>query len=848
MKRRAMAAFAAFLCIVSVLGSDMQAKAADIHETELENYILEEMAAAHIPGMAISIVSAQREQYCAAYGSAQRTEADYVLGSLSKSFTAAAILNMAEDDDLSLDDKVSDYLEGYGAISDVSIRELLHHTSGIGADETMSGLKGTGTRGEFTYAHANYNLLGEIVEVVSGISYEEYISDNILDPLDMTSTYSLRNSGGIENGLLVGYQNYFGFPFASKYQYDAGDDWMQVPSGYLISDVKDMGKYLQMYLKGGEDVLTPESIDAMLYDGVDTSSDMGISEDLFGGSAKYGMGWIEKEVYGEPLLFHSGQTENFMSMMVLMPERDLGIVMLFHSQDVLVGREMVKTLEEGIVSIEMGQDAEKVPEDAYLIRHGIIDIILLCAIFLVWMPIFLIGIWIKRRREKLIFVPALCIDAAVHLLLPTVLLLVLPQTVAVFLLKRFVPDVYFVIIAVIFSLYFGALVKLCVGAYIAIRGDAGGMDKEDAKKEGQEGTEYTKEEKISYGSESPQGGEQQKEEKGCQGTGEEKTEEEGKTEEKEKQESQELKAEENSSSSGAKKEKQNPETKEDGNGGKVENHYTETQKKTKKTEKDKKESTEEEEKNNGSKENGEQEETGNDRTAGAGLKKASKDSNRTEKTEEEKEKDKIPESEESVGGEMEKTEEGGKKKETPENGKTAGSEVKETKGETPRKKEENRKESGGAETGEGKRGEREEKDRKESGKREAERAKEPEQGKAGKRTEGTEKRKGKAERQGMRKKTVAKEKRRREQMRVAARRKSQKEQVAKAMAEKSQKEQAATAVREKSQRGQTITAEKGQRGLKQEAETEKCQSRQRKAVLKEKSRREKKRALIKRKK
>ncbi len=824
MKKRVTAAFAAFLCIMSVLGSNMQAKAADIHETELEDYILEEMSAAHIPGMAISIVSGQRERYCAAYGSAQRTEADYVLGSLSKSFTAAAILNMVEDDDLSLDDKVSDYLEGYDAVSDVSIRELLHHTSGIGADETMSGLKGTGTRGEFTYAHANYNLLGEIVEAVSGISYEEYISDNILDPLDMTSTYSLRDSGGIENGLLVGYQNYFGFPFASTYQYDAGDDWMQVPSGYLISDVKDMGKYLQMYLKGGKDVLTPESIDAMLYNGVETSSDMGISQSLFEGSAKYGMGWIEKEVYGEPLLFHSGQTENFMSMMVLLPERDLGIVMLFHSQDALVGQEMVKTLEEGIISIEMDQDAEKIPENIYLIRHGIIDIVLLCIIFLAWMPIFLIGIWIKRRREKLIFAPALCVDAAVHLVLPTVLLLAFLKLVPIFLFKRFVPDVYFIVIAVIFSLYFGALVKLCVGVYIAIRGNTKGTDEKNAEKQSQEGTGLTKEEKINHERENLQSGQQQKGEKGHWGTEEKKTEKgeeklkekgkpekEEKPEEKKKQESEELKEEENSGSSSGEKEKQNPKAEKKDNG--------------EKTEKSKKGGAEQEEKNNGSKEGREQEETENDRTEDAGLEKVAKNSNGTEKTED-----------------------GKKEREALENEKIVDSEVKETKEETLGKKEESRKGSCGAETEEGKEVEQEEGDRKESGIGETKRAKEPEQGRTEKRTEGTEKRKGKAGRQDKRKKTVAKEKRRREKMRVAARRKSQKEQAAKAMAEKSQKEQAITAVREKRQREQITTAEKNQRGLKQEAETKKGQSRQRKSALKEKSRREKKRVLIKRKK
>lgn len=492
MRKKMMAVMTALLCAVSVFCTSIETKADSISENELESYIMEEMSAANILGMGISIVSAEKELYCAAFGAAQQTESDYVLGSLSKSFTAAAIMRLNEDGDLSLEDTVSDYLTDYDAVGDRTIQELLNQTSGIASEERMSDLQGKGKRGEFEYANANYNLLGEIIEAVSGWNYEEYISDNILDPLEMTSTYSLRTGADLSEELLPGYQNYFGFPFASKYQYDTEDDWIRVPSGYLISDAKDMGSYLQMYLNHGGDVLSSESVDAMLYHGVDTSTDSSISDDLFGGAAKYGMGWMEKEVDGQTLLYHAGKTENFTTMMVLLPEQDLGIVMLFNSMDFLVGQKLIETLEEGIVSLEMGQTADKIDSKTYMLQHGLIDVLLLFFIILAWMPIFLMGVWSKRRREKMICMPGLIIDAFIHIVLPTALLLILPNVVPVFMVKRFVPDVYYIVCGVIASLYFGAVVKLIAGVVIALRGKKEQKETEIAPVE-----EPEKKEKIS---------------------------------------------------------------------------------------------------------------------------------------------------------------------------------------------------------------------------------------------------------------------------------------------------------------------------------------------------------------
>lgn len=459
-----------FACAASLLFGAVGAKAEVIHEKDLEKYILSQMTSAHVTGMSISIVSSEKELYCAAYGAAEKTTKDYILGDLSKSFTAAAIMRLAEDSELRLEDPVGDYLPEYQRISDVAIKDLLQHTSGITEYEVMSDIQAKGKKGSFAYANANYNLLGKIIEAVTGVSYFEYISDNILDPLDMESTYSLENTSGFEGEMVKGYRNYFGFPFSYVNQYDKKEDWMQAPSNYLVSDVKDMGSYLRMYLQGGGDVLSKKSVKTMLYQGVSVGDDRNIKEEIVDGDAKYAMGWIEKEVSGEKMLYHTGSVENYTTAMILLPGKDLGISLMFNGADALVGQKLIEQLEAGILAIEVEQKPEAVDGKAFYLKHVAADLGMVIVLLGAWVPIFLMGFWIKRRRNNLWNPVGIGIDAAVHLILPTVLLAVLWQATPVMWMRRFLPAVYYVAIATIISLYVGAAIKVIAMVIYGIRG------------------------------------------------------------------------------------------------------------------------------------------------------------------------------------------------------------------------------------------------------------------------------------------------------------------------------------------------------------------------------------------
>ena len=113
-------------------------------------------------------------------------------------------------------------------------------------------LKITRNYGKYEYSNANYNLLGKIIESVSNDSYSDYITKNILKPLDMNHTGTTLEESN-KNGLIKGYQNYFGIPIAESPNYPTDDkSWIQVPAGFISSSASDMGKYLQMYLNQGE--------------------------------------------------------------------------------------------------------------------------------------------------------------------------------------------------------------------------------------------------------------------------------------------------------------------------------------------------------------------------------------------------------------------------------------------------------------------------------------------------------------------------------------------------------------------------------------------------------------------
>ena len=199
-------------------------------------------------------------------------ETPFLIGSVTKSFTALAIMQLSEAGQVQLDAPVQRYLPWWrvadpDASTRVTVRHLLYQVSGLSkatgnayatsGDTHDSALEDrvralrdaeltqpVGTT--WQYSNANYWTLGMIVQAVSGQSYETYIQQHIFDPLQMGNSYTSRTEA-VQNGLPTGHRYWYGFPVASELPFDRGG----LGSAGLSSSAQDMTRYLGLYLNQG---------------------------------------------------------------------------------------------------------------------------------------------------------------------------------------------------------------------------------------------------------------------------------------------------------------------------------------------------------------------------------------------------------------------------------------------------------------------------------------------------------------------------------------------------------------------------------------------------------------------
>ena len=272
----------AFISVMLCLALGISGISAFASENEITDYssadkqIAEDIEKYHIPAMAVAVVDKDSVLFENTYGNCENADLPFIIGSMSKSFTAIAIMQLYEQRKIELESPIDEYIdtskwfEENTDHSRITVKDLLHHTSGITTYQTFGSLKSTEQYGSYEYANANYGLLGLIIEAVSGMSYEQYIEQNIFEPIGMShSAASLEKSK--DNGLIDGYRNYFGIPVAGEPDYPEeihDGTWTNIPAGYLSSSASDMEKYLQMYLRGGENIVSSESVDRMFYENV----------------------------------------------------------------------------------------------------------------------------------------------------------------------------------------------------------------------------------------------------------------------------------------------------------------------------------------------------------------------------------------------------------------------------------------------------------------------------------------------------------------------------------------------------------------------------------------------------
>ncbi|HEU4521199.1 MAG TPA: serine hydrolase domain-containing protein [Thermoanaerobaculia bacterium] len=302
------------------------------------------MMAAGVPAVQIAVSKRGRILYADAFGvldkdnnTAATPRSMLQIASITKEFTGAAILRLAERGALSLDDPIDKYVPEFNSRGvTITLRHLLTHTSGISRDwypPTPNGFAPSGpvTRAQtmaslnqkpfefspgkkWSYSDAGYILLGYAIESITGISYAEYIHTEIVLPLGLVDTgvcgtFNVSSLPGY--GLLGGAWKKMPPPHWS----------VMLSNGALCSTASDLVRWAHLLANGA--VLAPASYEAMttparLDDGSVVSSG-------------YALGVAVANMLGRPAVWHSGAIDGFQSYLVYFPDEDLAVAVIINA-------------------------------------------------------------------------------------------------------------------------------------------------------------------------------------------------------------------------------------------------------------------------------------------------------------------------------------------------------------------------------------------------------------------------------------------------------------------------------------------------------------------------------------
>ncbi len=322
---------------------------------------INKMADFYVAGAAISIVKDDRLVYTRAFGKrdvfaevpvvADRTL--FRIGSVTKTITGVAVMQLVDRGLLDLDADVNAYLSEF-KIDDrfdepVRVRDLLTHTAGF--DQLGTGRheeKGEDVRplGEFlaenlvrirpprevscydTYA---ITLAGYLIEELSQLGYEAYLKRNLFEPLRMQRT-NVYVPESLKSDVAVGYE-FRGEWFPQRWEFMNTD-----PASTVNSTVTDMANYMRMLLNGGEfegrQVLSRRSTEAML------SRQYGNHPELPG----YGLTFWEDTAYGVDAFSHGGSMTGFGSYLYLVPAENLGVFVAFSQESGRLADQVISRL------------------------------------------------------------------------------------------------------------------------------------------------------------------------------------------------------------------------------------------------------------------------------------------------------------------------------------------------------------------------------------------------------------------------------------------------------------------------------------------------------------------------
>jgi len=385
----------------------------------IDAYISAQMQTNHIPGVALGLVHNDQVMHVQGFGTADSTgravttHTPFILASVSKSFTALAVMQLVEAGKVELDAPVQRYLPWFRvadpvASARITLRHLLYHTSGIPSSgyacatnqvtmtleqyvrslATLTLDRPVGSRPD--YCSTNYDVLGLIVQTVSGQPYATYMQQHIFAPLQMHDSFASEPEAK-RDGLAQSYRWFFGVPTPIE-DYNLSN----VPAGYLISSAEDMTHYLIAQMNGGRFGSTSILSSA----GIATMHAPAVLRE--GGSGSYGMGWVNGPLAGVPAIWHDGNNVVASTRLLIEPQTHWGAILLVNANSLIPidgANTALTSLADGVTRLLAGQtpQASTSLTTFYLILDGILAVILALAVF----PLLRLRSWSRKFGQRL---------------------------------------------------------------------------------------------------------------------------------------------------------------------------------------------------------------------------------------------------------------------------------------------------------------------------------------------------------------------------------------------------------------------------------------------------------------
>jgi len=381
---------------------------------DLDAWVQRSMKTFDVPGMAVAIVKDQKIVVAKGYGVRRLGEPAPVdehtmfgIGSNTKAFTTAALAMLVDQAMLSWDDPVYQRLPGFVMYDpyvskEMTVRDLLTHRSGMGLgegdllifphttytrDEIIHKLRFMKPQSSFRSHYAYDNLLyiaaGQIIPAVTGTSWDDFLRQRIFAPLGMTNT-------NLSNAAFKPGENY-AFPHSridgQLQPVEFGNLDNAAPAGSINSCVADMARWMILQLNHGKmpdsgavlfsdkqsrEMWSPQTI-------LPTNDPPAPLRALKANFAAYGLGWFLRDYHGRKLVGHTGGVSGFVSRVMLVPEENLGVVILTNAEqgsafDSVLYHKLASYLGEPstdwIASFKSADDDEKKQADEVLQKRA----------------------------------------------------------------------------------------------------------------------------------------------------------------------------------------------------------------------------------------------------------------------------------------------------------------------------------------------------------------------------------------------------------------------------------------------------------------------------------------------